>query len=134
VSAVPAFLEARRSIRSFLDEPVPRDALDRFVEAACIAPAPHHSRPWRWVVVDTAAGKQALAHGMGEKWREDLDRDGVAAARIDELVAASRRRSRRFRHRARVPHRARLDHYPDEARRRGVSAWPSCRSGPRSRT
>ena len=60
-SAVPAFLEARRSIRSFVDEPVPRDALDRFVQAACTAPAPHHSRPWRWVVVDTAEGKQALA-------------------------------------------------------------------------
>jgi hypothetical protein len=31
VSALPDFLEARRSIRSFVDEAVSRDALDRFV-------------------------------------------------------------------------------------------------------
>jgi F420 biosynthesis protein FbiB-like protein len=86
---VPAFVEARRSIRAFLDEPVPRDALDGFVEAACIAPAPHHSRPWRWVVVDGAPAKQRLAEGMGAAWRRDLEGDGVADARIDDLVGSS---------------------------------------------
>jgi F420 biosynthesis protein FbiB-like protein len=89
VSRVPAFLEARRSIRAFLDEPVPRDALDALVEAACTAPAPHHSRPWRWVVVDTAPAKQQLADGMGDAWRRDLEGDGVPEARVDELVDAS---------------------------------------------
>jgi coenzyme F420-0:L-glutamate ligase / coenzyme F420-1:gamma-L-glutamate ligase len=89
VSRVPAFLAARRSIRSFLPDPVPRDALDGFVEAACAAPAPHHSRPWRWVVVDGDEGKERLAAGMGDAWRADLQGDGVDAARIDELVDAS---------------------------------------------
>ena len=45
--SVPAFLEARRSIRAFTGEAVARATLDALVEAACIAPAPHHSRPWR---------------------------------------------------------------------------------------
>lgn len=89
MSRVPTFLEARRSIRAFVDEPVPRAALDGFVEAACTAPAPHHSRPWRWVVVDTAAAKHRLADGMGDAWRRDLTGDGVAGARVDELVDAS---------------------------------------------
>ena len=91
-SRVPAFLAARRSIRSFLPDPVPRVALDGFVEAACAAPAPHHSRPWRWVIVDADDAKQRLAAGMGEAWRADLAGDGVSAARIDELVAASHRK------------------------------------------
>jgi coenzyme F420-0:L-glutamate ligase / coenzyme F420-1:gamma-L-glutamate ligase len=91
-SRVPAFLAARRSIRSFLRDSVPRDALDGFVEAACAAPAPHHSRPWRWVIVDGDDAKQRLATGMGEAWRADLAGDGVSAARIDELVAASHRK------------------------------------------
>ena len=86
---VPAFLEARRSIRAFTDEPVARDTLDGLVEAACIAPAPHHSRPWRFVVVDSDAAKRDLAIGMGERWRTDLRADGMAPARVDELVAAS---------------------------------------------
>ena len=78
---VPAFLAARRSIRAFLPDPVPRDVLDGFVESACAAPAPHHSRPWRWVVVDTHDAKQQLATGMGERWRDDLIGDGVPPAR-----------------------------------------------------
>jgi F420 biosynthesis protein FbiB-like protein len=86
---VPAFLEARRSTRAFLAEPVPREVLDQVVEAACIAPAPHHSRPWRWVVVDGDETKQRLATGMGEAWRRDLRADGVDDARIDVLVDAS---------------------------------------------
>jgi coenzyme F420-0:L-glutamate ligase / coenzyme F420-1:gamma-L-glutamate ligase len=89
---VPEFIEARRSIRAFVDEPVPRAVLDQVIEAACTAPAPHHSRPWRWVVVDTDDAKQALAQGMGERWRADLAGDGVSTARIDELVDASHRK------------------------------------------
>jgi F420 biosynthesis protein FbiB-like protein len=90
--SAPAFLEARRSIRSFTGEPVPRAELDEIVEAACIAPAPHHSRPWRFVAVDTAESKQALADGMGARWREDLTRDGVEPGRVEELVDASHRK------------------------------------------
>jgi F420 biosynthesis protein FbiB-like protein len=90
-SPVPAFLEARRSIRAFRDEPVPRSVLDALVTAACIAPSPHHSRPWRFAVVDTAESKGRLAEGMGARWRADLERDRVAAKRVDALVDDSRR-------------------------------------------
>jgi F420 biosynthesis protein FbiB-like protein len=88
--SVPGFIEARRSVRAFLPGAVPRDEIDRFVAAACSAPAPHHSRPWRWVVVDTQEAKAALADGMGARWRDDLAGDEVAPGRVDELVAASR--------------------------------------------
>ena len=117
-SRVPEFIEARRSIRAFLPDHVPRRELDGFVEAACLAPAPHHSRPWRWVVVDTDAAKESLAVGMGERWRKDLDGDGVPAVRIDELVAASHTKI------TRAPAIVLgcltwdgLDRYPDEQRR-----------------
>ena len=89
MSRVPAFVEARRSIRAFLPDPVAREDLDAIVEAACLAPAPHHSRPWRFVVVDTDAAKHALADGMGARWRRDLLADDVPGARVDELVEAS---------------------------------------------
>jgi F420 biosynthesis protein FbiB-like protein len=117
--SVPAFLEARRSIRAFTRDPVPREVLDRLVEAACIAPAPHHSRPWRFAVVDTADAKHALAVGMGARWRTDLEGDGVAPARVDELVDASYAKI------AGAPALVvgcltwdGLDRYPDERRRR----------------
>jgi len=90
--SVPGFLEARRSIRAFTGEVVDRATLDGLVEAACIAPAPHHSRPWRFVVIDTDTAKADLATGMGEQWRADLTADGVSPARVDELVDASHRK------------------------------------------
>jgi len=116
---VPAFLEARRSIRAFTSEPVDRTVLDALVEAACIAPAPHHSRPWRFVVIDDQGGKAALADRMGARWRADLTGDGVDAARIDLLVTASRTKL------TTAPVVVLgcltwdgLDRYPDETRRR----------------
>jgi F420 biosynthesis protein FbiB-like protein len=122
MTTVPAFLEARRSIRAFRPELVDPDVLDALVAAACLAPAPHHSRPWRWVVIDTPTAKTALAVGMGERWRSDLAGDGMEAARIDELVDASHRRIET------APAVVLgcltddgLDHYPDEARQR--SEW-----------
>lgn len=117
--SVPAFLEARRSIRAFTGEPVARETLDALVEAACIAPAPHHSRPWRFVVIDTEPAKGDLATGMGEQWRADLTGDGVAPERVDELVGASQRKL------TDAPALVLacltwdgLDRYPDEPRRR----------------
>jgi F420 biosynthesis protein FbiB-like protein len=114
-----AFIEARRSIRAFRSEPVPRHVLDRLVEAACLAPAPHHSRPWRWVIVDTPAAKASLARGMGDRWRADLAGDDVPGARIDELVDASNAKL------TGAPALVLgcltwegLDRYPDEARQR----------------
>ena len=116
---LPGFLEARRSIRSFLAEPVARADLDMMVAAACIAPAPHHSRPWRWVVLDGEPARRDLALAMGERWRVDLEGDGVDPARIAELVDASVERLRA------APAALLgcltwegLDRYPDEARRR----------------
>ena len=88
-NGIPAFIEARRSIRRFRDEPVTRGVLDTLVAAACLAPAPHHSRPWRWVVIDRAESKAALADSMGRRWRSDLSTDGIETAEVDRLVGAS---------------------------------------------
>jgi len=89
MTMIPAFIDARRSIRSFTDQPVALEALDALVVAACSAPAPHHSRPWRFVVVHSDDAKERLAEGMGTRWRADLGADGVDPSRIDELVSRS---------------------------------------------
>jgi F420 biosynthesis protein FbiB-like protein len=117
--SVPDLLVARRSIRAFRQEAVPRPLVDALVEAACLAPAPHHSRPWRWVVVDSPEAKQALAEGMGTRWRADLRGDGLNPEHIAELVGASHQRL------TGAPTLVLgcltwdgLDRYPDEARQR----------------
>ncbi len=115
---VPAFLAARRSIRAFTADPVPRERLDAWVTAACIAPAPHHSRPWRFVAIDSDTAKRDLAAGMGAAWRRDLEADGTNQRRLDALLDASRRKIEG------APAIVLgcltwdgLDHYPDDRRR-----------------
>lgn len=80
---------ARRSIRAFEDRPVPRDAVLRAIALAVQAPAPHHSSPWRFSLLEGAAEKDALARAMGAAWRDDLGRDGHSEQEVDAIVRRS---------------------------------------------
>ncbi len=82
-------LAARHSVRSFRPDPVPRDAVARAVGFAVQAPAPHHSRPWRFVTLESEAARRDLSVAMGERWRADLIGDGLASRRIDAIVRRS---------------------------------------------
>lgn len=82
-------ISARRTIRSFGPGEVPREVLEEAVRAACTAPAPHHTRPWTFVALRSAAAKRRLLGAMAEAWREDLRGDGVAEATIARRLSRS---------------------------------------------
>jgi coenzyme F420-0:L-glutamate ligase/coenzyme F420-1:gamma-L-glutamate ligase len=82
-------IHARRSIREFGPGAVPRRAVEEAVRAACTAPAPHHSRPWLFVVLETDAAKRRLTGAMAEAWDRDLRGDGTAEEVIDRRLAKS---------------------------------------------
>ena len=54
---------------------------------ALTAPAPHHTRPVRFVWVRTPAVRDALLTRMREQWRTDLAADGMSADAVDARVA-----------------------------------------------
>lgn len=92
---IDAFLDlarSRRSIRRYLDEPVPRELIEKILDAACWAPSAHNRQPWRFAVIERAETKHALASAMGEKLRADLERDGVAQDIIEKDTARSYQR------------------------------------------
>ena len=80
---------ARRSVRAFVSQEVPRAAIDRAVKLAVQAPAPHHSSPWRFMLFDGGAPKRKLIDAMGAAWRRDLASDGYPEDRIAAIVGRS---------------------------------------------
>jgi len=79
-------LTARRTVRDFTDAPVSADAIRRAIAAAITAPAPHHSQPWRFVVVESAAARTRLLDDMLAAWKADLTADGFTADQITRRV------------------------------------------------
>ena len=66
-------VQQRRTIRSFRDEDVPEEAIDEAIDAAITAPAPHHSRPWRFRVQRPGEERARLLDDLADAWRADLD-------------------------------------------------------------
>src|SRR5216683_7110045 len=77
---------ARRTIRAFTGEPVDAGAVRRAVATALTAPAPHHSEPWRFVVVESAQARTALLDGMLAAWTTDLRGDAFTEEQISRRV------------------------------------------------
>ena len=79
-------LAARRTVRDFTGDPVDPAAVTRAVAAAVTAPAPHHSTPWRFVVLESAAARTALLDDMLAAWITDLRGDGFTEDQIARRV------------------------------------------------
>jgi coenzyme F420-0:L-glutamate ligase/coenzyme F420-1:gamma-L-glutamate ligase len=79
-------LAARRTVREFTAEPVDPAAVRRAIAAALTAPAPHHSEPWRFAVLESARARTALLDDMLAAWTADLRGDGFTEEQIGRRV------------------------------------------------
>ena len=51
-------IAARRSIRRYRDEPIPRETLERVLAATAQAPSAKNQQPWRFVVLEGSAARE----------------------------------------------------------------------------
>lgn len=73
---------ARRSIRSFTDDPVDPEVLRRAVGTALTAPAPHHTKPVRFVWLREEGLRRQLLDAMKASWQADLEGDGFTPGQV----------------------------------------------------
>ncbi|MGQ0718783.1 MAG: coenzyme F420-0:L-glutamate ligase [Pseudonocardiales bacterium] len=76
----------RRSVRSFRTDPVDPEQLRRAVGVALTAPAPHHTRPVRFVWLADRQVRRRLLDAMAQAWRADLRHDGLPGEQIERRV------------------------------------------------
>lgn len=88
----PALAEARRSVRRFRPDPVPRAIVEELIAAAGWAPSPHGRQPWRFAVVARPAARRALADAMGATWLAQLSLDGHDTTTVAARLEGSRQR------------------------------------------
>ncbi|TLF56881.1 coenzyme F420-0:L-glutamate ligase [Nocardia cyriacigeorgica] len=80
----------RRSVREFAADPVDPERVRTAVSVALTAPAPHHTRPVRFVWLRDRALRERLLTAMADKWRADLTADGLPADRAERRIARGR--------------------------------------------
>ena len=80
-------IKKRRSVRKYLPQMVPTDAVLEVLVAAGWAPSAHNSQPWRFIILENPSVKRQLAEAMADSWAADVEKDG---GKIDAKIRQER--------------------------------------------
>jgi nitroreductase len=84
-------IDSRCSVRGYQERPVEREKILKIVEAARLAPSTSNVQPWRFIVVEEPALRDALVEkGMGivvpNRWAKEAPVIIVICAQLDWIV------------------------------------------------
>ena len=58
----------RRSVRAYADGPIPKEKIEKILEAGRLAPTARNTQPWHFVVVTDPEKRKILSHGRYAKF------------------------------------------------------------------
>ena len=61
-------VKERSSVRAYTDQPVPREKLEKILEAGRLAPSARNTQPWHFIVVTDKEKRKILAKGRYAKF------------------------------------------------------------------
>lgn len=61
-------IQERKSIRVYQDKPIPRETIERLLEAGRLAPSARNSEPWHFIAVTNSEKRKALSKGLCAKF------------------------------------------------------------------
>ncbi|MBW2027526.1 MAG: nitroreductase family protein [Deltaproteobacteria bacterium] len=68
-------LQKRRSVRRYKPDPVPREALEKILEACRYTPSAGNSQPWEFILVQDPETKKGLSKRIALEIREEVKKD-----------------------------------------------------------
>ena len=72
--------QERRSIRAYRDTPVPREKLEKILEAGRLAPSAKNIEPWHFIAVTDVEKRKVLSKGIFAKFVLNLQLSLLPAA------------------------------------------------------
>ena len=73
--ALHSIVAARRSIRRFLPDPLPRDLIEQVLEVARLSPSAANSQPWEFLVVTDAQTRRRIARASASVFPDARKKD-----------------------------------------------------------
>src|SRR5512136_2847570 len=79
----------RRSIRSYEPKEIPKDVLDKILEAGRQAPSAANQQPWHFIVLTDSEIKKELSKGMFNRFIKDAPVTIVGCAHNDLIAGCA---------------------------------------------
>jgi nitroreductase len=73
MNSVLEAIHERRSIRSYKPDPVPRELIEKVIQAGNMAPSAGNLQPWRFVVITDQDFREKLVEEVYPKWKRVMD-------------------------------------------------------------